>query len=198
IAQQLVTWCDPRIFDALAGKNGGIPARRHAKIEKFAQMGIEALKRLFSSPNTVRKSMVQFLNRLNLDSSIPTIVCQQLFVFTRAALQKSVLSDMISRNILNRFEKNLLRILKIDETDEINIESWLEDPEMEDTFEFIASLAENEEGVEGDYSDNDDEAGKGDGPETAGEGDALDISVTDSVDVQGVLPLDVTKRRRLS
>ncbi|KAJ1921228.1 chromosome condensation complex Condensin, subunit G [Mycoemilia scoparia] len=197
ISQQLVAWCDPRIAQTLSSLQGGKP-KSYIKMDKYSQMGNEALKKLFVSPLAVRKSMIQFLNRLALDESTPIITCQQLFIYTRAAIQKPVVTDALSKNALVRFEKGLLKILGVEDSDDVNIESWLEDPEMEEVFDFIAGIAEGGE----EYSDDDNDNDNGDEEES--DTPNPDASVTskarepdDSNDEQ-TAKADISKRRRIS
>ncbi|KAJ2028408.1 hypothetical protein GGI08_009759, partial [Coemansia sp. S2] len=58
-------------------------------------------------------------------------------------------TDMITRNALARFETSLLKLLDIEKIDDVNLESWLEEPEMASVFEFVAML-DTEEDEQGD------------------------------------------------
>ncbi|KAJ2336401.1 hypothetical protein GGH91_005267 [Coemansia sp. RSA 2671] len=82
---------------------------------------------------------------------------QQLFVLTRALTQQELITDMITRNALARFEASLLKLLDIEKAEDVNLESWLEEPEMASVFEFVASLDGEGEHDEADGANSSDE-----------------------------------------
>ncbi|KAJ2617772.1 chromosome condensation complex Condensin, subunit G [Coemansia sp. RSA 1365] len=145
VAQQIVTWSDPRIFEAIAAMNSGAGRRISARMGTYSQLAVDALKRMFTESPATRKVLVQMLNKLALDENTPHTLLQQMFVLTRTLSQQEVFSDMISRNALIRFEMQLLKHLEVESADDVNLESWLEDPEMATVFEFISSLDEDED-----------------------------------------------------
>ncbi|KAJ2886197.1 chromosome condensation complex Condensin, subunit G [Coemansia aciculifera] len=169
-AQQIVAWADPRILEAISAMNsgnsgGGSGMRTTVRMGGYTQLGIDALKRIFKAPPATRKVLVQTLNKLALDESSPQTQLQQLFVLTRALIQQELFTDMITRNALARFETSLLKLLDIEKVDDVNLESWLEEPEMASVFEFVA-LLDAEEDEQGD--DN----GEHSGDEDTGDWDA--------------------------
>ncbi|KAJ2757758.1 chromosome condensation complex Condensin, subunit G, partial [Coemansia nantahalensis] len=179
-AQQIVTWADPRILAALAAMSAGGSGRgssSHApvRIGSYAQLGVDALKRTFTEPPATRKVLVQMLNKLGLDDATPHTQLQQMFVLTRALAQQALLSDMITRNALARFEATLLKHLEIDSADSVSLEAWLEEPEMRWVFEFVASLDEDAgPDAAGDSDDDDDDATTNSGGASGAESDASD------------------------
>ncbi|KAJ1743304.1 chromosome condensation complex Condensin, subunit G [Coemansia sp. RSA 989] len=154
-AQQMATWSDPRILDAIAAINNSTGIRISARMSGYANIAVEALKRIFSEPPATRKVLVQMLNKLALDDNTPYIQLQQMFVLTRTLAQQQLFSDMISRNALVRFETLLLKLLEVESPEEINLESWLEEPQMVSVFEFISSL-DAEDGSEDSATDDED------------------------------------------
>ncbi|KAJ2060583.1 chromosome condensation complex Condensin, subunit G [Coemansia sp. S146] len=165
-AQQIVAWADPRILEAISAMNsgnssGGSGMRTTVRMGGYTQLGIDALKRVFKAPTATRKVLVQTLNKLALDESSPQTQLQQLFVLTRALIQQELFTDMITRNALARFETSLLRLLDIEKVDDVNLEFWLEEPEMASVFEFVALLdaEEDEQGDDnGEHSNDEDTA----------------------------------------
>ncbi|KAJ2030933.1 chromosome condensation complex Condensin, subunit G [Coemansia sp. S155-1] len=158
-AQQIVAWADPRILEAISAMNNGSSVRTTVRMGGYTQLGVDALKRVFKASPATRKVLVQTLNKLALDESSPQTQLQQLFVLTRALTQQELFTDMITRNALARFETSLLKLLDIEKIDDINLESWLEEPEMASVFEFVAML-DTEEDEQGDgngkhFSDED-------------------------------------------
>ncbi|KAJ2464303.1 chromosome condensation complex Condensin, subunit G, partial [Coemansia sp. RSA 2322] len=130
-AQQIVAWADPRILEAISAMNSGSTGvRATVRMGSFAQLGVDALKRIFKASPATCKVLVQTLNRLSLDETTSQTQLQQLFVLTRALTQQSLFSDMITRNALAKFEASLLKLLDIEGVDDVNLESWLEEPEM--------------------------------------------------------------------
>ncbi|KAJ2035254.1 chromosome condensation complex Condensin, subunit G [Coemansia sp. RSA 376] len=148
-AQQIVAWADPRILEAISAMNSGSSVRTTVRMGGYTQLGVDALKRVFKASPATRKVLVQTLNKLALDESSPQTQLQQLFVLTRALTQQELFTDMITRNALARFETSLLKLLDIEKIDDVNLESWLEEPEMASVFEFVAML-DTEEDEQGD------------------------------------------------
>ncbi|KAJ2043346.1 chromosome condensation complex Condensin, subunit G [Coemansia sp. RSA 922] len=148
-AQQIVAWADPRILEAISAMNNGSSVRTTVRMGGYTQLGVDALKRAFKASPATRKVLVQTLNKLALDESSPQTQLQQLFVLTRALTQQELFTDMITRNALARFETSLLKLLDIEKIDDVNLESWLEEPEMASVFEFVAML-DTEEDEQGD------------------------------------------------
>ncbi|KAJ2508248.1 chromosome condensation complex Condensin, subunit G [Coemansia sp. RSA 2052] len=153
-AQQLVAWADPRILEAISAMNSGnhssSSVRTTVRMGGYTQLGIDSLKRVFRASPATRKVLVQTLNKLSLDEGSPQTQLQQLFVLARALAQQELITDMITRNALARFETSLLKLLDIESVDDVNLESWIEEPEMASVFEFVSSL-----GDEGDYDEQD-------------------------------------------
>ncbi|KAJ2908638.1 chromosome condensation complex Condensin, subunit G [Coemansia aciculifera] len=159
-AQQMVTWADPRILEAISAMNsgnGGSGARTSVRMGGYTQLGIDGLKRVFKASPATRKVLVQTLNKLSLDEGSPQTQLQQLFVLTRALAQKDLFTDMITRNALARFEASLLKLLDLESIDDANLETWLEEPEMASVFEFVSSLGEEEHEQGSDRSDEEEE-----------------------------------------
>ncbi|KAJ2685896.1 chromosome condensation complex Condensin, subunit G [Coemansia spiralis] len=157
-AQQIVAWSDPRILEAISAMNSGSSGSRSTvRMGGYTQLGIDALKRVFRAAPATRKVLVQTLNKLALDESSPMTQLQQLFVLTRALTQQELIADMITRNALARFEASLLKLLDIEKAEDVNLESWLEEPEMASVFEFVASLDGEGEHDEADGANSSDE-----------------------------------------
>ncbi|KAJ2696960.1 chromosome condensation complex Condensin, subunit G [Coemansia sp. IMI 209128] len=157
-AQQIVAWSDPRILEAISAMNSGSSGSRSTvRMGGYAQLGIDALKRVFKAAPATRKVLVQTLNKLALDESSPMTQLQQLFVLTRALTQQELITDMITRNALARFEASLLKLLDIEKAEDVNLESWLEEPEMASVFKFVASLDGEGEHDEADGANSSDE-----------------------------------------
>ncbi|KAJ2003975.1 chromosome condensation complex Condensin, subunit G, partial [Coemansia sp. S85] len=157
-AQQIVAWSDPRILEAISAMNSGSSGSRSTvRMGGYTQLGIDALKRVFRAAPATRKVLVQTLNKLALDESSPMTQLQQLFVLTRALTQQELITDMITRNALARFEASLLKLLDIEKAEDVNLESWLEEPEMASVFEFVASLDGEGEHDEPDGANSSDE-----------------------------------------
>ncbi|KAJ2378443.1 chromosome condensation complex Condensin, subunit G [Coemansia sp. RSA 2607] len=170
VAHQIVTWSDPRILDAISAMNGTTTTmtssglRVAARMNSYAQLGVDALKKTFSATPNTRKVLVQMLNKLSLDDSTPIIHTQQLFVLVRTLAQQELITDMITRNAMSRFEATLLKLLDVETADEVNLEAWIEEPEMASVFEFVSSLDEDaadddedDEGAESNGDDDDDD-----------------------------------------
>ncbi|KAI9502936.1 chromosome condensation complex Condensin, subunit G [Coemansia spiralis] len=151
-AQQIVVWCDPRILEAISAMNGSgsmssmstTTATTTARISTYSQLAIDALKRTFTEPPATRKVLVQLLNKLALDEKTPHIHLQQMFVLVRTLTQQELITDMITRNALTRFETGVLKLLDIESANDVNLEGWLEEPEMAPVFEFVSSLEDGE------------------------------------------------------
>ncbi|KAJ2141367.1 chromosome condensation complex Condensin, subunit G [Coemansia sp. RSA 678] len=156
-AQQIVTWSDPRILDAIAAMSSSSSVRSSVRMGTYSQIAVDALKRIFSESPPTRKVLVQMLNKLALDENTPHTHLQQMFVLVRTLVQQGLFSDMISRNALAKFEALLLKLLEVESADDVNLESWLEEPEMVPIFEFISSLDEDDD-VTSSASDDDEEA----------------------------------------
>ncbi|KAI8324774.1 hypothetical protein GQ54DRAFT_295938 [Martensiomyces pterosporus] len=171
VVQQVVAWADPRILEAIAAMNNNTPVRSTTRLGSYAQLGVDALRRAFKAPQATRKVLVQMLNRLALDDGTPAIQVQQLFVLTRTFKQQELVTDMITRNALGRFEALLLKLLDVESADDISLESWLEEPEMTPIFEFVSSL-DGDDGAAGEYTDDDDNEEELEEGEGEGEGDA--------------------------
>ncbi|KAJ2138207.1 chromosome condensation complex Condensin, subunit G, partial [Coemansia sp. RSA 353] len=144
-AQQIVTWSDPRILDAIAAMSSSSSVRTSVRMGTYSQIAVDALKRIFSESPPTRKVLVQMLNKLALDENTPHTHLQQMFVLVRTLAQQGLFSDMISRNALAKFEVLLLKLLEVESADDVNLESWLEEPEMVPIFEFISSLDEDDD-----------------------------------------------------
>ncbi|KAJ2230458.1 chromosome condensation complex Condensin, subunit G [Coemansia sp. RSA 485] len=165
VAHQIVTWCDPRILDAIVSMNNSSMAnsssggglRVAARMSSYAQIGIDALKKTFSATPNTRKVLVQTLNKLALDDTVSVHQLQQLFVLTRTLAQFELVTDMITRNALGRFEASLLKLLDVENADDVNLGAWLEEPEMASVFEFVSSLDEDAPDVDEDDEENDDD-----------------------------------------
>ncbi|KAJ1753214.1 chromosome condensation complex Condensin, subunit G, partial [Coemansia sp. RSA 1591] len=156
-AQQIVTWSDPRILDAIAAMSSSSSVRTSVRMGTYSQIAVDALKRIFSESPPTRKVLVQMLNKLALDENTPHTHLQQMFVLVRTLAQQGLFSDMISRNALAKFEVLLLKLLEVESADDVNLESWLEEPEMVPIFEFISSLDEDDDATSS-ASDDDEEA----------------------------------------
>ncbi|KAJ2242760.1 chromosome condensation complex Condensin, subunit G, partial [Coemansia sp. RSA 475] len=156
-AQQIVTWSDPRILDAIAAMSSSSSVRTSVRMGTYSQIAVDALKRIFSESPPTRKVLVQMLNKLALDENTPHTHLQQMFVLVRTLAQQGLFSDMISRNALAKFEALLLKLLEVESADDVNLESWLEEPEMVPIFEFISSLDEDDDATSS-ASDDDEEA----------------------------------------
>ncbi|KAJ2222756.1 chromosome condensation complex Condensin, subunit G, partial [Coemansia sp. RSA 520] len=155
-AQQIVTWSDPRILDAIAAMSSSSSVRTSVRMGTYSQIAVDALKRIFSESPPTRKVLVQMLNKLALDENTPHTHLQQMFVLVRTLAQQGLFSDMISRNALAKFEVLLLKLLEVESADDVNLESWLEEPEMVPIFEFISSLDEDDDATSS-ASDDDEE-----------------------------------------
>ncbi|KAJ1817983.1 chromosome condensation complex Condensin, subunit G [Coemansia sp. RSA 2598] len=169
VAHQIITWSDPRILDAIGSMNnttmtssGGGGLRVAARMSSYAQIAIDALKKTFSATPNTRKVLVQALNKLALDDAVSVSQLQQLFVLTRTLSRMELVTDMITRNALVRFEASLLKLLDVENADEISLETWLEEPEMASVFDFVSSLDEDALEDLGDGEDEDEDAA-GDG-----------------------------------
>ncbi|ORX73699.1 hypothetical protein DL89DRAFT_319444 [Linderina pennispora] len=138
VVQQLVAWTDPRIFEAIYAMNNNAPIRSTTRMDGFVKLGIDALKRTFRAPHNTRKVLVQMLNKLGLDDATPMIQTQELFVLARALADKQLITDMITKNALHRFETLLLKLLDVDKVEDATMEAWREEPEMASVFEFLA------------------------------------------------------------
>ncbi|KAJ1728815.1 chromosome condensation complex Condensin, subunit G [Coemansia biformis] len=202
-ALQIVAWSDPRILAALAAVSAGTSGRTcsPARMASYTQLALDALKLTFTEPPATRKVLVQMLNKLGLDDSTPHAQLQQMFVLARALAQQALLSDMITRNALARFEATLLKHLEAESADDISLESWLEEPEMAWVFEFVASLDEDGAGggaESGDDASDDDATNSG-----AASGTESDVSERHStsaplaaVRVGSVLPVAAKRESR--
>ncbi|KAJ2443197.1 hypothetical protein GGF42_006719, partial [Coemansia sp. RSA 2424] len=191
-AQQLVAWADPRILEAISAMNSGSHSsssssvRTTVRMGGYTQLGIDGLKRVFRASPATRKVLVQTLNKLSLDEGSPQTQLQQLFVLARALAQQELITDMITRNALARFETSLLKLLDIESVDDVNLESWIEEPEMASVFEFVSSL-----GGEGDYEEQDngaaenssDEETRSDLDSPASPAEGLHLSITSAMPV---------------
>ncbi|KAJ2813316.1 chromosome condensation complex Condensin, subunit G [Coemansia furcata] len=173
-AQQLVAWADPRILEAISAMNSsngssGSGVRTTVRMGGYTQLGVDALKRVFKAPPATRKVLVQTLNKLALDESSPQTQLQQMFVLTRALTQQELFTDMITRNALARFEASLLKLLDIEKVEDVNLESWLEEPEMAAVFEFVESLdgGEDEQGDANSEQSSDEDVGDWEGASDA-------------------------------
>ncbi|KAJ2667490.1 chromosome condensation complex Condensin, subunit G [Coemansia sp. RSA 1199] len=155
-AQQIVTWSDPRILDAIAAMSSSSSVRSSVRMGTYSQIAVDALKRIFSESPPTRKVLVQMLNKLALDENTPHTQLQQMFVLVRTLAQQGLFSDMISRNALAKFEALLLKLLEVESVDDVNLESWLEEPEMVPIFEFISSLDEDDDATSSASDDNED------------------------------------------
>ncbi|KAJ1648373.1 chromosome condensation complex Condensin, subunit G [Coemansia erecta] len=168
VAHQIITWCDPRILDAIGsmnstsmtGSSGGL--RVAARMSSYAQIAIDALKKTFTATPNTRKVLVQALNKLAIDDTVSVVQLQQLFVLARTLSQQELVTDMITRNALARFEASLLKLLDVECADGINLEAWLEEPEMASVFEFVSSLDEDAPG-DNDEDEDEEEDGNDDG-----------------------------------
>ncbi|KAJ1893423.1 chromosome condensation complex Condensin, subunit G [Kickxella alabastrina] len=154
MVQQIISWCDPRILDAISAMNGSNSSMRTTtRLGTYANLAVDALKKTFVEAPATRKVLVQALNKLGLDDTTPHRQLQQMFVLVRTLAQHELVTDMITRNALARFEASLLRLLEVENADEIKLDLWLEEPEMASVFEFVSSLGENDN----DFSDDDEE-----------------------------------------
>lgn len=146
-AQQIVTWADPRILDAINAMSNNTTAsiRSPTRMIGYTQLGVDSLKRAFKASSGVRKVLVQTLNKLGLDDSSSQTQLQQLLTLAHSFSQQELLSDMISRNALTRFVNQLLKLLDIESVTDVNFESWMEEPEMVPIFEFITAIEDGEE-----------------------------------------------------
>ncbi|KAJ2521201.1 chromosome condensation complex Condensin, subunit G [Coemansia sp. RSA 1939] len=143
-AQQIVVWSDPRILEAISAMNSStnmpITTTSSSRISKYSMLAIDALKLTFTESPGTRKVLVQLLNKLALDEKTPQIQLQQMFVLVRTLSQKGLITDMITRNSLSRFESSVLKLLDIGSASDVNLEGWLGEPEMAGIFEFVSSL----------------------------------------------------------
>ncbi|KAJ2737524.1 chromosome condensation complex Condensin, subunit G [Coemansia sp. Cherry 401B] len=192
-AQQIVTWSDPRIFDAIAAMNTGSSSlRSSARMGSYTQIAIDALKRIFSESPATRKVLIQMGNKLSLDENTPHIQLQQMLVLARSVAQQGVFSDMISRNALARFEATLLKHLEVESVEDVNLESWLEEPEMAPVFEFISSLdgdavdASSDDGI---GSVSEDEGASASDSEHDAAGKHSQVSVLSNLNVRSAIPI---------
>ncbi|KAJ2719984.1 chromosome condensation complex Condensin, subunit G [Coemansia sp. Benny D115] len=161
VAHQIITWCDPRILEVIGSMNGdssNISIRSATRMGSYTQLAVDALKYAFTAIPSTRKVFIQLVNKLGLDEKTPHIQLQQLFVLTRTLSQLEVVTDMITRNALARFETSLLKLLEVENADDINMDQWAEEPEMASVFEFVTS-------VDDENNDNSDEDAEEDGDE---------------------------------
>ncbi|KAJ1800678.1 chromosome condensation complex Condensin, subunit G [Coemansia sp. RSA 2399] len=143
-AQQIVVWSDPRILEAISAMNSSTAMRTtttsSARMSTYSALAQDALKQTFKESPGTRKVLVQLLNKLALDERTPHVQLQEMFVLVRTLSQQELITDMITRNALVRFESSLLKLLEIDNANDVNLEGWLEEPEMAAVFEFVSSL----------------------------------------------------------
>ncbi|KAJ1666368.1 chromosome condensation complex Condensin, subunit G [Coemansia sp. RSA 1813] len=147
-AQQIVVWSDPRILEAISSMNNSSSMRTmttsSARMGTYSALARDALKQTFKESPGTRKVLVQLLNKLALDEKTPHIQLQEMFVLVRTLSQKELITDMITRNALVRFENSLLKLLEIENANDVNLEGWLEEPEMAAVFEFVSSLEDGD------------------------------------------------------
>ncbi|KAJ1963954.1 chromosome condensation complex Condensin, subunit G [Dipsacomyces acuminosporus] len=193
VVQQVVTWADPRILEAIVAMNNSGVARSTIRLGSYSQLGVDALKGVFKAPQATRKVLVQMLNKLGLDDSVPAMQVQQLFVLTRTLKQKELITDMITRNALLRFEALLLKLLDVESADEINLESWLEEPEMASVFEFVSSLDEDDNAA-GEYTADEEDGESGEGEDISEQ--QADSAISQSLQVGSVMAIPATSTSR--
>ncbi|KAJ2554797.1 chromosome condensation complex Condensin, subunit G, partial [Coemansia sp. RSA 1933] len=136
-AQQIVVWSDPRILEAISAMNSSSSMRTtttSTRMGAYSALARDALKQTFKESPGTRKVLVQLLNKLALDERTPHIQLQEMFVLVRTLSQQELITDMITRNALVRFESSLLKLLEIENANDVNLEGWLDEPEMAAVF----------------------------------------------------------------
>ncbi|KAJ1907437.1 chromosome condensation complex Condensin, subunit G [Coemansia sp. IMI 209127] len=189
-AQQIVVWSDPRILEAISAMNSSTAMRTtttsSARMSTYSALARDALKQTFKESPGTRKVLVQLLNKLALDERTPHVQLQEMFVLVRTLSQQELITDMITRNALVRFESSLLKLLEIDNANDVNLEGWLEEPEMAAVFEFVSSLEDGRalSGEETEATEDDDNNMAGEKDNSAAGSDSED---SEAHAVQGTL-----------
>ncbi|SGY69030.1 BQ5605_C004g02943 [Microbotryum silenes-dioicae] len=153
IGLQLLDWTDPQKSILAAEDTKASRAQLDETIH--LDLSVQMIKALFQQTlKDERKLLCQLLPKLYIPLEAPGLKVKALLWLIKATKSKRALSDTVSKNALERFEKMVVKTCE-EQVNEVDEEAWQASAEFADVRDFVKT---NLEGVQDEEASQEDEA----------------------------------------